>query len=122
MPGRAAEPARGPRAASKLALHLIERWAWGSLSAPELQNIAFLAVGDHEDPHPDLMRLSTIGSSGVHQNNCHRDLVSYRLAEPLIGRAISSIRIFTRKPPLRILEVDQCILLPHDLFGTMFEL
>ena len=62
---------------------LVVQWACGLMSAPLIQKIAELAVGDHLDSNGakqsplSLIWLSTIGTSGKNDQHCHRDLVRF---------------------------------------------
>ena len=58
---RAPPAVRGP---SKLAMFLIEMFAWGILSAIMVQRIASLALADGLT-HPDIQALSQIGGAGL---------------------------------------------------------
>src|SRR4051812_5833531 len=58
---------------SKLATALLQRWAWGELSAVGLQALAAAATADGLE-HNDIVRLAALGSGGRHKGNCHREL------------------------------------------------
>jgi len=88
---------------SELVARLISDWAWGSLSAIEVQKIAALAHADqitlidkmrsalasnsavlalhHMQPSMSLERLAAIGARGRQPGNCHRDLLEW-LGQP----------------------------------------
>jgi hypothetical protein len=65
---------RLPEPNSPLGLALLSKWAWGVLSATNVQELAHAAVlsGAEAD---DLVSLSSLGSYGQQPGNCHRDLV-----------------------------------------------
>ena len=64
------------RNSSKLGHMLLEQWAWGEISALQVQRTAEAALADGAT-HPQLTRLASLGASGVHKGNCHRDLLKY---------------------------------------------
>ena len=71
---RAEAKARGPKVrASLLADRLFELWAQGSMTTPTMQYIAEAVVSDHPDCHPDIIKLSRLGTSGLYQGNIYRD-------------------------------------------------
>ena len=59
---------------SKLAAHLKSQFCFGKISAAEVQVIAALAVGDHEDSPAELTALGRLGTAGRHPNNAHKEL------------------------------------------------
>ena len=116
----AADVAPPPEVPSQLANLLLNQWIWGDMSALQLQKTAAAAVADGAD-HRELKLLASIGSHGTMANNCHRDLAQYRLQKPEIERALTNITIWMRKAPLRTLEAQQQILLPHELFAAVHQ-
>ena len=62
----------GQRDSQLLALLLL-KWSWGELPSTFLQEIALAAVQDG-CPHPDVIKLSKLGASGMHRGNINRDL------------------------------------------------
>ena len=59
---------------SRFALILTQKWGWGRLSAPEVQELAAAA---HRDglQHPEVHKLASIGNWGRFPGNAHRDLL-----------------------------------------------
>ena len=107
------------RPPSKLASHLIQKWAWGELSAPGVQSIAQAAFEDGLH-HPEVEQLAKIGARGIHQGNTHRDLL-------LLAGKGSQLPEATSKIPVRVImqknvsaDVPLDFLLPHKLFATMY--
>jgi hypothetical protein len=77
---------------SHLAKHLIVEWAWGHMSAAEVQRLAALAYDDERELLSKLRQppssgsasikaLAGLGNFGKHSQNIHRDLVAF-LGEP----------------------------------------
>lgn len=62
------------RQLSPLGLNLLDKWSWGKLSAPGLQEIAQAAV-QSGCSKPDVMFMASLGSHGAYQNNVQRDLM-----------------------------------------------
>ena len=71
-----------PPQKSQLADYLLDRWCWGYLSTPVLQQIAAAAVADGAS-HPDVVFLSKLGSSGKYPNNMYRELTQRLKPAPL---------------------------------------
>ena len=65
---------RLPEPNSPLGLALLSKWAWGVLSATNVQELAHAAVLSGAKAE-DLVSLSSLGSYGQQPGNCHRDLV-----------------------------------------------
>ncbi len=109
-----------PETPSRLAALLLNSWVWGDMSALQIQRFAEAAVADGAG-HRELQLLASIGSHGTMPNNCHRDLVQYRLRKPEIHAALNNIDIWVRKPPLHTVQAHQKILLPHELMAAIHE-
>ena len=107
---------------SALAEFLVSQFAWGHFSAQMVQTIAGLAmrdimkVSDDYEQLDDLIKLSKIGSSGAHSNNCHTALMAH--VKP--GVNLANLFYFNAhcKPPHG--EQTQAALLPHELFASLF--
>ena len=106
------------QAPSKLSSLLIEQWAWGALSAPKVQAIAEAACADGLS-HPDVEKLSKMGSAGKHAGNCHRDLLLIAGNHSLTN-AVSSVPIRLKVKKVLSEPVTLDFLLPHKLFSLMF--
>jgi hypothetical protein len=63
-----------PETTSKLASFLVEKWGWGLISAPFMQQIAELAV-EGGAKHQGLILLSNLGAFGKYPGKCHGDLL-----------------------------------------------
>ena len=100
---------------SKLALHLLREWAWGQISAAELQRLAAKAYEDQKnlvalvraqlniDVSDDLCSktlraLANLGSNGVHSNNCQRDLKAFLGAPSTPQPLKTQINVVVQKP------------------------
>ena len=64
---------RGPGSKSKFVRAALEDWCLGLMSAAKLQHMASDLVGDGVR-HPDVFDLSRIGTDGLNDGNCTRDL------------------------------------------------
>ena len=63
-----------PTAPSHLGDRLLQLWAWGVLSATNVQWLAEGSILDGAD-HEQLKQLANIGSHGSYPGNCRRDLL-----------------------------------------------
>ena len=68
------EPAITPY--SNLARYLLEEYAFGGISASQLQQIALMAEMDNLT-HPQVVKLANLGTRGRHPGNVDRDLRHY---------------------------------------------
>ena len=103
---------------SKLASVLLDKWAWGVISAPLLQEIAAAAVADGLD-HPDLLVMKRLGTDGAHPGNCHKEMLNKLVATP-ISRSLTSVRVFIKQPPNMVAVMSHSMLLPHELFAALY--
>lgn len=116
------------------AKHWIQEWAWGHMSAPEVQHAASLAYTDQiqllrslnmpESAASDVLRdLSRIGNNGVYANNTHRDLQAM-LGEPSMPKAFhASIPVKILKPrrgQTPYMHMNMSFLLPHEYFHYLY--
>ena len=119
---RLASAEQATQASSAVAMYLLKEYAWGRMSAVQVQRIAGLAMQDVEAAStglkfPDLQSLSRLGSSGSHPQNCFRDICT----------AIGRLKL--RLPPLCEVQLPSikknegkvAILFPHEIFAHMFE-
>ena len=104
---------------SELGKLLVSEWAWGAMSAPQIQRFAAAALSDGS-PHNDIAVLASLGSCGRYPANCHSELVS-KLAPTYAATALSQFPLFTKKLPMGICKSPHTMLLPHELFATMFK-
>ena len=115
----AAHTAAEAQRPSALARYLVQRWSWGHMSLPVMQQIAMRAISDGAD-HPDLKALSSLGTSGLHPNNMHKELMN-KLEPPPIRNALTNIKVYFKKENVAaVIQADTSILLPHKLFATLF--
>ena len=115
---RAKAQSSADRPPSKLASQLLERWAWGELSAPGVQALAQAALEDGLQ-HPEVEQLSKIGAKGKHFGNMHRDLLSITGKDNDMASATSKIPIRLIVKDRVSTEVPLDFILPHKLFATM---
>jgi hypothetical protein len=105
---------------SALAEHLLKQWAWGHFSPQQVQCIANLALQDFGSGAPleDLRTCASIGSSGQHPNNMHRDLVAkfapnmfetQEICLPLKARSTPGFRMSWQK-----------VMWPHEVFSVLY--
>ena len=109
-----------------LLLHL---WSWGLMSPQTMQDLAHKALLDFDNAlsderkakaiRDDLKMIATLGSTGRHDNNMHRDLTN-RLEESWITTWYCKLPL---KPMsayrLSVHMLTQVMLLPHLLFSCM---
>jgi len=111
-----------PRMRSALAQFLLSMFAWGDFSPQLVNEIASLAMRDFanarddEEVLGDLVQLAKLGSHGRHSHNMHRDLMlqvepQVKLPEPFYAQM---------KFAGPHGEATQAILLPHELFASLF--
>ena len=100
---------------------LLEKWAWGSMSTQEVQEMAALSVKDfasmgHAAPQ-DFEFLASLGCTGQYKNNMHRELLAWadsrcqQMVQPFFQK------IDFKEPWGRQL---QSFLLPHEIFATLY--
>ena len=66
---------------------LLYLFGWGSLSLPNVQWLASLAIA--ADPsHPDLTALAGIGANGQYPNNMRRDLLNIFCKDDIIPEPV----------------------------------
>ena len=75
---------------SGLASFCLESWSWVCMPATTMQKICALSKSDNDamgqQTHTEICKLASLGSDGAFVNNCHRDLVEFRLKKPPIIR------------------------------------
>ena len=104
---------------SNLAKTLLEKWAWGSLSTPELQALAHAAVLDGLQ-HPQIKALAAIGGCGKYPANMHRDILRAvgaggSLASTAMDFSLSLLVSRNTWTPTMV-----NMILPHRLFSKMY--
>ena len=120
---------------SALGLYLVKQWAWGQKSACHVQKEAALALADQNSlltklglstdfACKSLQGLAKIGCSGIHEQNCKRDLLRFlgspQLPEPFVGAV--PMKVVKPKDPLEC-EValhDFPIIDPHAWFAWLY--
>jgi hypothetical protein len=102
--------------ASPLAACLLLKWAWGTLSAPDLQDMAMaakLSAGAIDEGVDELSRLGTYG----HHRNMKRDLLDQVIGNRLWTPAATSVRIPCIDPTgnaKKWIFTDTSIIFPSD--------
>ena len=113
-PGEANRPK-----SSALAKLLIQKWAWGEMSTPAIQQIAAAAVEDGADSL-EIAILAGLGSGGRFSSHMHSELLKH-LQPTKVNEALSEVNIFMKRLPNGIIQSKHPMLLPHELFATMYE-
>lgn len=113
-------PASSQMAARKssLARLLVDKWAWGHFSAPLVQQVAQAAEEDG-NTCVEIRKLAAMGSRGLYPGNCHADLERHLRPTP-VTTALRSFSATIAKPPCGFWTGSHTILLPHELFATIF--
>ena len=101
---------------SYLARYLLEEFAFGGLSAAQMQKLAMIAKQDGIK-HTTVDKLASLGTNGKHHGNIHRDLMVYM---PKYLKPYSKPEADCVKIPLKILKGEKTgtHLIPHYLLGT----
>lgn len=117
---RTAEGKQEVGKSSFLADLLLEKWAWGELSPQEVQQFASAACKDIDcigvAAPQDLQFLSGLGTSGIWKNNMHKELMKW--ANSRCSMAPSTKAFIKFKAPYG--NQLQSMLLPHQLFSTLY--
>ena len=111
---RAAETTREPTRDQHrpLNINILRRWAKGTLSAADVQSIARDSV---RQGTPGMEALARAGSEGMHPSNMQRDLLRF-FGSPAGAPPLTYIPLSTTRG--RVLHP---VMLPHQLFSTLFE-
>ena len=128
-------------APSQLATKLLKDWAWGKISIQYAQELAHKAVADmqpFECNLPDLQFLAGLGTAGRFPNNMHRDVMKY-INSPLpklfpapklqlwagiwkwLPNNVATNPTEASVPFKGDIEKTIALLLPHELFATLYE-
>ena len=108
-----------PTQPSKLARALLEKWSWGTMSAPEVQALAAAACSDGL-LHPSVVKLSNIGAKGRFPGNTHRDLLKITGQDNVLLESVSTYQVRVQVKKNVSKEIDLQFLLPHKLFSTLY--
>ena len=121
---------------SEAVLFLLEEWAWGHLSAPQLQRHAAVSHRDQcmllreigvseERACPEMKKLAKLGSWGRHQRNIHQNLLA------LIGKPSMPAPVIVKTILMRLKPHGEStgskvqgsipIFLPHELFAWSYQ-
>ena len=107
---------------SQLADYLLAQFAWGIMSPQTIQKIARLALADcrtfkgSDCRLPDLEDLASAGSDGKHSNNIHRDIMKKFGEKSSLPQPMSVSMPFANN----LGEQTQAILLPHEMFASIY--
>ena len=100
----------------RLAALLLEKRAWGTLGAIQIQAIAEAAIADGAKCK-HLSSLAKIGDSGRVSGNCERDLQLNLQPNVFLG-ALKQVRMPIMNP-LQVVHTEQDILYPHEVFSIL---
>eukprot|EP00969_Alexandrium_andersonii_P201610 8907479-Alexandrium_andersonii.AAC.1 len=89
------------------------------MSATKIQRLASAAQSDGLR-HPTIERLASLGSSGQHPQNCHRDLVGW-MEKPALHECISVVQVSAKSNLQVVTQVDMKMLLPHEVFACIYQ-
>ena len=114
-----------PEGCSHLAKYLLEEYAFGGLSANQVQKLSMMAQFDGVK-HPHINKLASLGTTGLHPGNMNRDLVRYtkKYMHPIENLDPDFCKI-----PLKILKgpktgthlIPHYYLAPHKLLSFMYD-
>ena len=102
---------------SKLAEYLKEKWGWGLMSGPTVQEIAHAGVEDGLKC-PDLVMLSKLGCSGKYPGKCHSELLD-KLPINMISEQLFFMCVYYKMQKI-LKGAQHCMLLPHELFAAFY--
>ena len=92
---------RAEAPSSHLARYLLEEFAFGGLSANQVQQFAMMAKLDGIE-HTSIDKFASLGTHGKHTQHIHRDLLNYMKSYlPFVQLAATCVNI-----PLKILKGD----------------
>ena len=112
--GSGSAAARRP---SALVSSLLKNYFAGHCSAAAIQEICYSAMQDGAD-HPDIQKLSRLGTSGVYSGHMARDL-DLALPPSTLIDALAKVPLRTMVNN-RVVEAIHRIVLPHRLFASMY--
>jgi hypothetical protein len=102
---------------SRLARFLLSKYFAGELSLPLVVTIASMAY-DEPPKHPDVLKLSKLGTSGANINISARDLI-IRLIQFPIEAALATIKL-PMKVRGAVKQINFDMVYPHALFSKLF--
>ena len=111
----AAEALEPREPTSQLREQLLEAWGWGLLSAPLLQALAEAGEADGIT-NSGLQQLAAIGSRGLQEGNCHRDLVRQAAPDLQLPPATWVPCHLKRVKEQDVVESSWPVLLPSHMF------
>ena len=98
---------------------LLSERAWGGMTTPQIQKIAMAALDDGAKGD-DLHIIASLGANGRFPANMERDLEA-RLKPSPFSSCIAHIAL-PFKSNFQIKWTDTSVLLPHEVFATLFSL
>ena len=105
---------------SQLALSLLRKWAWGKLSAPELQSLAQSAYQDGLR-HPEIEKLASLGTWGKFAGNMQRDLMVYLEKNSPLSSSTITVNLRLHVEPDTWADTGCTLIPPHKLFANIFQ-
>lgn len=103
---------------SALGSLLLEKWCWGGVSAPFLQQVSAAAIRDGAVGE-DINILGGLGSSGLYPGNMHAELTK-KLKRTDLDQITCDTPSFMNKHLSKVTQVMHPMLLPHILFSALF--
>ena len=113
------EPDDVPDGSSFLAKTLVEKWAWGLLSTPQVQEIAHGAFRDGLT-HSQVKQLASLGSWGKCPGNMQRDMMQAIGSDCALTCSTSEVQVNLLGPKGNWPSAKLNMLLPHKLFSKMY--
>ena len=112
-----------------MAAYLIERWAFGLLTAVVCQQIASRTVEDHKvdgvPQSPSALRmLAGLGADGRHPQNCNRELVTRLASAAFLTATIFLVPMLTlkRREGLRMVDdIRHAMVCPFSFFALLWD-
>ena len=119
------EQDEAPPQTSNLAEYLKEKFAFGSLSATRVQEVAALSISDHDNSPTDLVELGALGNHGEFSNHCHGELMNLLKPRLLMHTVVFFVvMLLSLKRDLsgnRILhETKHAMVAPHLVLSDMY--
>ena len=101
-----------------LARLLTQKWGWGKLSAPEVQEIAHAAFQDGLRL-AQVHNLASIGQWGIRPGNMQRDLL-YHIGKLPLSQSTYMVDLKLNVKGTTWTDTTCTLLLPHKLFASLF--
>jgi len=122
-----AQQGRGPPTGrSELVRQLLDKWAWGELTTPVVQQIAAAAFKDLQDGRcenqqalAEVRRLATLGAAGRSPQHVHEQLVRSLGEVPMTATTMLPLPVAANNPAGYVVR-DVGVLMPHEHFACLY--